>query len=41
MFLIGATASRQGWPDARIDYDATEGRATARPDCRKRRLWLL
>ena len=36
-FLVGSTDSRQGWPDARIDYDG-EGRRAA-PE-RRRRLWL-
>ena len=35
--LVGATDSRAGWDDARIDYD---GEARAAPAPRRRRVWL-
>ena len=37
-FLIGATDSREGWPDARIAYDGEE--RTVAPRRRERRIWL-
>ena len=39
-FLIGATDSREGWPDARIDYDAEERSRPVAPRERGRRAWL-
>lgn len=39
--LIGSTDARDGWPDARIDYDGEQASADA-PRCRerRRRVWL-
>ena len=37
--LIGATDARDGWPDARIDYDDTDAERHVHP-VRRRRLWL-
>ena len=36
--LIGSTDAREGWPDARIDYEGERAEARSRP-CR-RRVWL-
>ena len=38
--LIGATDSREGWPDARIAYDGNGEERLAAPRRRERRLWL-
>ena len=35
--LVGATDTKQGWPDPTIDYGDPEGRAAPAP---RRRLWL-
>lgn len=39
-FLIGATDSREGWPDARIDYDIEDRSRPGVPRKRRRRSWL-
>ena len=37
-FIVGATDTKTGWPDPKIDYDG-EGRAAPAPE-RRRQLWL-
>ena len=37
--LIGATDARDGWPDARLDYDGGDAERHARPVLR-RQIWL-
>ena len=39
-FLIGATDARDGWPDARIDYDGADRASADAPRQRRRRAWL-